>query len=791
MLAIRGDRPIYLGAMVEPEILKPSASKNLLVYLIFTISGAAALTYQVIWARWLGLVFGNTTLSISIVLGSFMLGLAMGSWLAGRFLNSIENPMRFYALMELGIGAFALCFPAITRLVDYVFPLLVHSVSLTGYSLFMRAAFSIAVLIVPTTLMGTTLPLLTDFFHRSPAHTRNWRVGLLYAANTLGAALGIVATSFILIDAIGIRSTSCVAAGLNILVAIAGYWLSRSVDIAGKPAFTGYGRKLTAAGRSAVAIITASGFLALASEVLWTRTLELIVGNSTYAFASIVLLYLIGIAAGSWAMSLFIHRIKNLPVWLATMLLGMGSWMLVAIALCEKIGSLMATYYDTKVPLSTIFGHYFETISLLLPLALFSGACFPLATRIIDPASEDAKGLLVAKVYAWNTLGALGGSLAAGFLIAPFWDFFNSLYLVAFLYCLAAMASYLFISFAKDRIPYKRGAAFLLGLISFVFAIFSYTGPHSEDYTLKLFETNPIYKIAFNSPGLQGVTTVLQDRNDDFGSQLLVNGMGMTMKSVVTKMMAHLPMSLHPDPKNTLVICMGMGTTYRSALAWGGKVTVVELVPDVVRAMNYFYKDAPEIKACHRGRIVVNDGRNFLKLTREKFDVITVDPPPPINAAGVNNLYSKEFFELASKRLNRGGIMAIWIPYPGHDTGVQDGKTFIMLARTFAKVFPYTYVHESAAGNGLHVIGSLDHINASTGSILKRISKPAVARDLSEWGPVSPQFFMSGWMKLPHAYLVGPCVTDDRPRLEFYFLKALFSGEKIWSPCGEIFQKPI
>ncbi len=202
-------------ATTSPEI-KPAVKNTLAVYLIFAVSGASALIYQVIWTRWLGLVFGNTTLSVSIVLGSFMLGLALGSWIAGRLMHSIENPMRLYAFMEMGIGIFALLFPLFTRFTDFVFPLLVHSVSLNWYSLLVRAVLSIAVLLVPTTFMGTTLPLLTDFFHRSPVHTRNWRVGVLYAVNTLGAALGIIAGSFILIEAIGVLDTTRAAAALNL-----------------------------------------------------------------------------------------------------------------------------------------------------------------------------------------------------------------------------------------------------------------------------------------------------------------------------------------------------------------------------------------------------------------------------------------------------------------------------------------------------------------------------------------------------------------------------------------------
>ncbi|MDA8156385.1 MAG: fused MFS/spermidine synthase [Actinomycetota bacterium] len=769
-------------ATTSPEI-KPAAKNTLAVYLIFAVSGASALIYQVIWTRWLGLVFGNTTLSVSIVLGSFMLGLALGSWIAGRLMHSIENPMRLYAFMEMGIGIFALLFPLFARFTDYIFPLLVHSVSLNWYSLLVRAVLSIAVLLVPTTFMGTTLPLLTDFFHRSPVHTRNWRVGVLYAVNTLGAALGIIAGSFILIEAIGVLDTTRAAAVLNFIVAATGYALSRRVALEKNDTPAKGGRALAGTGKFAVAVITASGFLALASEVLWTRTMETVIGSSTYAFASIVLLYLVGIAVGSWIMSLFASRLKNLPVWLAFMLLAMGIWKVISIWLFEAIRNSMAGYSSMLVSIWTIFGHYFEVVAVLFPLALFSGACFPLATRIIDPKSEDAKGALVARAYAWNTIGALAGSFAAGFVIAPNLGYLNAIYMLAALYCLAAAAAFGFLFFAKWEVSYRTPLASSLGGIAIVFTAVSFTGAQDSNYTASLFKNHPEYTIPFQKPGLQGITTVLKNRFSTFRDKLFVNGIGMTIKTTDTKMMAHFPMMLQADPKNTLVICFGMGTTYRSALTWGKKVTVVELAKEVVEAMNYFYPDAAEVKANPNGRIVINDGRNFLKLTRQKFNVITIDPPPPIDAAGVNSLHSREFFELAAKHLKKGGIMAFWIPRPGPMTGVDSKKTVALLIGTFSRVFPYTYIHNSFDGDGLHVLGSFEPIDFSPNLITSRLAAtPAALKDITEWEKVPASFYTSGWVRVPQGMIKWPSNTDDKPYLEFYFLRTLMSGQLKYHP---------
>jgi spermidine synthase len=749
------------------------------VYLIFTVSGATALIYQVIWSRWLGLVFGNTTTSISIVLGSFMLGLALGSWAAGRLLSRLNNPMRAYAYMELGIGTFALCFPLLSRAADLLFTAVVSPESPVPASIFVRALLAFMLLLVPTTFMGATLPLLTDFFRRSPRHTAGWKVGLLYAANTLGAALGIVAAGFFLIELFGVFATTVIAAVLNLLIAFIAFRFAASVGVLPsdeQPPVQS--RAWDTRGRIAVAVLTASGAIALASEVLWTRTLETLVGNSTYAFSTIVLLYLVGIAAGSWLMSLVVNRLKHAPLWMIAFQAGMGIWIFIALFLFQRIISAVSIYKGEMVPLSIIFLNYLKVMTVLLPLSLLSGACFPLATRIIDPRSEDAHGVLIAKAYAWNTAGAMAGSLLAGFAIAPFLDYFDSIYFLALLYGVTAFLAAMTIVRSEWKLGQKRPAMAVVSALSLVLtgaSAFIITGPN--DFATRYNAMYPDFHVVFHEPGLQGVTTAIKKRNDPLSDILLVNGMGMTRKATDTKMMAHLPMLLHPDPKDTLVICFGMGTTYRSAISYGGNVTVVELVKEVLDAFDYFYKDADRVRAYAKGRIIVNDGRNFLKLTRQKFDVITIDPPPPIDAAGVNNLYSREFIELAKSRLKRGGIMAHWMPFPGTMSGVDDKETFVMLVQTFTQAFPHVAVLRSYHSAGLHVLGSMEPLDISMDRIEQRLLKKETADDLREWDAVPFSSFQDIKLFRPPAG-DDMLVTDDRPRLEFYLVRTLREGGK-------------
>lgn len=749
----------------------------LIVYAIFVLSGAAALVYQIIWSRWLGLVFGNTTISISIVLGSFMFGLALGSWLLGRLLHQIENPLRVYAAMECGIGLFALYFAPLARLVDMVFTLLVSTESPAAYQLLVRTACSFLLLLIPTTLMGATLPLLTEFFRRSPRHTFTWKVGLLYAANTFGAAAGTFVVSFFMIEACGVDVTTTIAADVNITIAAVAFLYANKSALRARDPGTDFPRRLEYSGRLALGVLGVTGAVALASEVLWTRTIESLVGNSTYAFATIVIVYLLGIALGSWLMSVLVNGLAALHAWLAGMLVGMGLWTVIAIFCFDGIVDSLSPYRGQAIPLAVMLTGYLRAVTILIPLSLLSGACFPIATRIIDPVGEDARGTLIARAYAWNTVGALLGSLIAGFIIAAWFDYLASLYALAALYSMSALAVLVVLklpAFGRTNCP--RPAAIALGTASVILLLVSAARLTDTTYYKRRLESNfPEKEVVSHRPGLQGVTTVLKKKGTPLANHLLVNGIGMTVKITDTKMMAHLPMMLHSDPRDTLVICFGMGTTYRSAVSYGEKVTVVELVKEVLDAFPSFYGDAERVLAYPKGSIIVNDGRNFLKLTRQRYDVITIDPPPPIDAAGVNHLYSLEFVELAKSRLKAGGIMAHWIPFPGTMAGVDDWKTFNMLVATFMDVFPYTYAQKGFHGVGLHLLGSMSPLSVSPDQLLSRINNERVKQDLNEWDAVPMEYFQ-GITLLREDTRGLPRITDDRPRLEFYLLRTWKEG---------------
>lgn len=774
-----------------PLVLESKTSKNagplavgarVGVYIVFTISGSAALIYQILWARSLSLSFGNTTASVSVVLASFMLGLALGSWVAGRSLSRIENPMFAYAYLEFGIGAFAIAFPWLLQATDSLFSAIVRDDSAQSLALAVRAVLACALLGIPTTLMGATLPLLTDFFRRSPRHTRAWNVGLLYAANTLGAAIGSLIASFVLIELVGVRMTTLIAAALNCLVGTCAFAYARGATLVALPSKVTPLPSFAAIQRLAITILAASGASALASEVLWTRALQIQIGNSSYGFALILVVYLVGLAGGSWAVSLIVKRLAHLVLWLAATQAAMALWIMAAVGMFNTLSyrlspngirapGMTMMWLPVSVPVSVLLLNYLRAASILLPLGLLSGAVFPIATRLLSPRSEEAEGQLIARAYAWNTFGAVVGSLVAGFWIAPRLDYFDALFLLSGAYSLTALLGFGAALRCADLKTSRRRAAFLAAA-SGAIGLLAVAGMRTE--VTRWRQVHEALEVLFHEPGIQGVTSVFRFKQQEF---LVVNGSEMTVKVPATKMMAHLPLLVHPAPVDTLVICFGMGTTYRSALSHGGRVTVVELVPEVFKAFPFFFADADRVLSNPKGRMISNDGRNYLKLTHDRFDVITIDPPPPIDAAGVSNLYSKEFYALARDRLKPGGIMAQWIVIPGIRAGVDDWETYFMLLRTFKEVFPHTLTLAGLPAAGFHVLGSLQPIEVSREGIEKRLKDAAVAADINEWGAIPSDYVTRLSESSDPRTDAANLNTDDRPRLEFGLMRAWRTGQ--------------
>jgi spermidine synthase len=262
--------------------------------------------------------------------------------------------------------------------------------------------------------------------------------------------------------------------------------------------------------------------------------------------------------------------------------------------------------------------------------------------------------------------------------------------------------------------------------------------------------------------------------------EILVNGVGMTTTTPITKYMAHLPLAtMSRPPKNGLVICFGMGTSFRSMLSWGIPTTAVDLVPSVPKLFGYFHSDAAKIESSPLARIVVDDGRRFLDNSTEKFDVIVVDPPPPTPAPGSSLLYSVEFYDVIKKHLSEDGILQAWYP-----SSIGDAATRVAVTKSILLSFKYVRVYGSAGDFGVHYLASMKPIPQRSSAELASRLPPAAAADFIEWGPArdpQQQFqVVVGKEFSPEELLVGapraPALRDDRPVNEYFLMRAFFKN---------------
>jgi spermidine synthase len=701
-----------------------------------------------VWVRLAFASFGIVAPVLSVVISVFMLGLASGSWAGGRMIESLARSTRlsaiyFYATTELviGIGAFV---------VPYLFGVGESSLARLGeantVSYLSFSAVAIALSVFPWCFaMGATFPLVMAYVreHRD-ADAKSF--SHLYLANVLGASLGALVTAGILVEVLGFRHTLWVAGLFNLLIFVASLFLGLQTRREDRPAAEPAGGKGASPdpGSSVPwirAILFTTGLASLAMEVVWTRAFAPVLGNQVYAFAALLVVYLVGTWTGSWWYRRDLARVRSLPI--GVLLAGVAIASLLPIVLNDPRLSVTG-YPRALLALASIF-----------PLCAALGYLTP---RLIDDFS-GGHPRAAGRAYALNVLGCILGPLIASYILLPTLGAGHSLVVLAI--PLLAFA----VVYRRDlSVAWRRGASMVAGvlLLSAVFVNVSYEDPCT--WTASHCEVRRDYAATVVSLG------------EGMDKRMLVNGIGITELTPITKFMAHLALAFHDGkPESSLVICFGMGTTYRSLLSWGVTTTAVELVPSVRDAFPFYYADAAAVMLNPKGRIVIDDGRRFLNRTRETYDVIVVDPPPPVEAAGSSLLYSKEFHEAVRAHLKPGGVFQTWFP-------VGEERIARAVARSLAEVFPYVRVYRSVEGWGLHFLASmqpLKPINAD--EMLSRMPAPAKA-DLSEWTThgLRPDVEMVLTHEIPIASVLPDRpsieVTDDRPFNEYFLLRRLTRG---------------
>ena len=734
---------------------------------IFVLSGAAGLIYEIVWARELVLVFGNTTQAVSAILTGFFGGMAIGSAVGGRVGDRVRSPLRLYGLIELLLVVIVIATPLTFRLIGEVYrgiyPALEESPQLLAL---VRLALSLLALGPATVLMGATLPILTRHLTRD-AHL-SLAFGRLYAANTIGAILGTLSAGLVLIELFGLTGALLVGATCSGIAGLGALLLAQRHGHvpAAPPSSQALPQARGVSNRVRLALLIAfiSGMTSLGYQVTWTRLLASGTGNTTYVFTMILGVFLTGIALGAIIFNLLRSRIGNPIRFLA------GAQLTVA---ALAFGSLIwllnnpNTFVPSR-PLDTIGALVGAVLTVVLPVTVVLGVAFPAASALLPDGAERA-GTSSGALLAVNTTGAIVGSLVLPFVLMPL---VGSPVVVALLALTNAMVGIALALTASPRGALTAAAGAIIALAIVVVSLLPGALAQPNERWIQSKQGRLFASAEDEIASVQAG----QVRSTP---QLWVAGTSMTLLTIDAKLMPILPLMANPDAQDALIVAFGMGSSYRSALIAGLHVEAVELVPSVVDMFGYYYPDAAAFEANPNGRIVVADGRNHLQLSGKQYDIIVTDPPPPIESSGASVISSKEYYEAGRDHLKPGGIMMQWTPH-GTDRG-----EFERHLRTFAAVFPQVLVLRGPGGYGNYFLGSETPIELTDAGIRKVLERPGVLDDISS-AYDSPQSTMEGWAAfIPTLVAVpsdqvtgragpGPLITDDRPLPEYFLLRRLF-----------------
>jgi spermidine synthase len=808
--ATTGQTQLLLGGIARSQLLVGTLG------VLLVLTGAAGLIYQVVWFRILGLVFGITIHATSAVLAAFMAGLALGSFIAGRRADRLHSPLRTYGVIEVLIGLAGLAslpaFDALQPVYRWVAGNLTESDALLSL---IRFVLAFAIMLVPTTLMGATLPIVVkSSLLRSLGAEQN--VSLLYAANTTGAILGTFLAGFVLIGLFGLTVATGVAAALNVAVGVgcvalaagpfrppvrpsnANHPVTGASDVPADPSaahaiHTQSMPPPTAAApaggvvaevkaeslltRTVLVVYGLSGALALAYEVVWTRMLGLVFPQTVYAFSIMLCAVLAGIAAGSWAISPFVNRRANWAVIFGLLEAAIG------IAAVLSLTALAHTY-NVELLLRRVLGtdrlllgglsfmslHAFLTI---FPSAFLMGAAFPVAAKLYGDGRPDI-GRRLGTIYGANVLGAIAGSLLAGMLFIPLlgsqltvWLLGASNVLLGLAVLAVAPAPVRAVSTHTTQrrhgvVPAWLGTRPVLATLCVV--LLAGAAALTPDVYQRLFANRADgAQLLWRHEGEDTTAMVLREPG---GNLVLYTNSQPQARDVAYELafhrtLGHFAALLHPRPREGLVIGLGGGAAAGAAATYDGlRLTVAELHPGVVEAarqfshVNYRILDRPNVN------LVLADGRNYLLLTRKRYDVIQADIIPPGNAGGAN-LYAADYYRLARNALADGGLMVQWI-----DRQLPEYQ-YKLLLRTFLSAFP----HATLWVDGSIVVGSLGPLRIDPVALEAKFQSPETRAALEEVGLRSVGDVLERFVAHPHeiaAYVGdGPIITDRHPMIEY------------------------
>jgi spermidine synthase len=737
----------------RPDPIRNRAFTALAVALFF-FSGAAGLMYEVLWSRMLTLEMGSTAYALAAILTVFMGGLALGSAIGGRFGARIANPLRVYALLEIGIGVYCLATPMLIESLHPPMRLIYQRFedSLLWMSLAQSVLCAI-VLAPPVIAMGATFPILAQFVTRSPARVSGI-VGALYGINTLGAFVGAVLAGLTLIPALGVSATNAIAVAINLLVGVIAMLASRNRHPLPAPVATERpGEGVAGAGAAAgdgppawllLGGFALSGFAAMTLQTAWTRLMTLSIGSATFAFSLIVGVFILGLALGAVVIGRLGDRIGRTMTLLVACQFGIALTAALTIPLLGelplRVSLLIAEHPES---LGRIQAGEFAAIALIvLPPTFLMGGMLPLVCQCLAGASRRSTASIVGRAYAANTLGTILGSALAGFALVPMIGMRGSIVVGVLLNALVGGAYLLGGRGGPGvRVRGLLAGTLMIVLAGLVFALPAWdravitSGPYINAITLSRFSGGSRDRLrAFlnqNSDIIhykEGVAATVTVRRLGGQNQLLVSGKPEAMAFEFTQAyLAHLPLLLHPDPSSALVIGLGSGCTLNSATLHGGleRIDCVEISPAIIDASRRYF-DRDRMFADERVRILDGDGRLRLAMTDVTYDVIISQPSNPW-MAGASAMFTRECFEQMRDRLSPGGVVCVW--FQGFQVSPETLRTII---GTFGDVFPANDLWVSRIRGDYLLTGTAQPSEIDPERIRAGMSSPAIAAELGQ-----------------------------------------------------------
>jgi len=768
------------------------------VLTLFFLSGATGLAYEIIWTRQIGILLGNTVYVVSMVLAAFMGGLAAGSFFLGRWADRRTDHLRIYGLLEIAVALYCISLP---WLIDRTVPLFRTIYAATGGSgpllQTIRACVAWLLLLVPSFLMGGTLPVLSKFVVRTPG-SYGEDMGLLYAVNTLGAVVGTLGTGFLFIRAFGVGATLLGATAVTGTVGVMSLVLHARVPASALP--TREEKRPEPAARPegeteafwiATAVFAVSGFAAMSYEVIWTRLLALFVGPSTYAFTIVLAAFICGLAYGSAFFSKRAASIKNIWLALAALQVGVGVAMVFLMNLTRwahfALGDVMRVLRD-RLLLLYLLQFFMLYVMLLVPTTL-SGGVFPIVCQSLR-APKERLGKAVGGLYAGNAIGAVAGSLCAGFAMIPALGIRGSLRVTVLVNLFLGFLIVLYVLY-RGTVPLRpreRRRAIALVVTVVVYAILALTLP---GWSRKLLVRPPYivvsrglvdpiadvsHEILHYEEGVNGTVVVVEgggvrslliEGKPDASAwapgeagPLAAEDLFATDTDMLTQVVVgHLPMFGARNRTDVLVIGLASGVTVGAVEQHPDVESIVcaEIAPEMYRATRFFDHVNHNAIDDRRLRVVFEDGRNHLLMNKDRYDVIINEPSNPW-MPGAARLFTREAFRAADEALKEDGLMCMWVQAYSIQPEVMRS-----IVRSFSEVFPYVAMFQMADVDYC-LLGTRHPLRLNETELAQRFATASVRADLERVG-VRQWTDLTGMCVATTASL-RRAVADDKPNTD-------------------------